>query len=249
VRLHDVRKLAIAVVILVLASHRPAHADCGGRCPEWLDVMGYTFLIGITGGYAYGTGRFVYKDLQETDQSREYGATELTANGLLGAITTAGTVDSIRNGSVGGTLAFGSLTALHTTLAVHGGWRIYQKSGDLELPDGNMPSTPLLWIGGSLYGINTLFWLSEMSDPHDRAYGITEAAVNAPIAVGLGYLAYNRFETFRGGPGLLYTGMAATSTVLVVHGLRTAIWPHHSDNLDMLPIAGDGPGLSVAGRW
>lgn len=249
-RLHDVRKLAIAVVLVVLTSHRPAHADChGGPCPEWLDVLGYTFLIGVTGGYAYANGRFIYSDTHDADQSRNYGGVELTANALFATITTAGTIDSVRNGSVGGTLAFGSLTALHTTLAVHGAWRIYQKSGDLEWPDGNVPETPLHWIGGSLYGINTLFWLSEMSEPHDRAFGITEAAVNAPIAAGLGYLAYDRFASFRGRPGLLYGGMAAVSTVLVVDGIRTALSPHHNDNLDMLPIAGDGPGLSIAGRW
>ena len=156
-RLHDVRKLAIAIVLLVLANHRPAHADCQGGCPEWLDVLGYTFLIGVTGGYAYGTGRFIYSDTHDADQSRNYGGVELTANGLAATLMTAGTIDSIRNGSVGGTLAFGSLTALHATLAVHGAWRIYQKSGDLEWPDGNVPETPLHWIGGSLYGINTLF--------------------------------------------------------------------------------------------
>jgi len=245
-----VRKLAFAVVF-VLVAHRPAHADCrGAPCPQWLNVIGYTFLAGVTVGYTYGTGYFVYHDLDDTDQTRSYAVTELTANGLLASVTTLGTIDSVRNRSAGGIVAFGSLTALHTTLAVHGAWRAYQKSGDLELPDGDLPETAVLWVGGSLYGLNTLYWISQMPDRHGRAYGITEAAVNAPIAVGLGYLAYDRFATFRGGPGFVYGAGAAVSTWLVVDGLRTAIAPRPSRSFDLVPMFDDASaGVSLAGTW
>jgi hypothetical protein len=246
-----VRKLAF-VVVFVMVAHRPAHADCrGAPCPQWLNVIGYTFLAGVTVGYTAGTGYFVYSDLNDADQTRAYGVTELTANGLLASIFTVGTIDAVRSRSAGGIVAFGGLTALHTTLAVHGIWRTYRESGDLELPDGNgVPQTPLLWVGGSLYGLNTLYWISQMPDRHGRAYGITEAAVNAPIAAGLGYLAYDRFATYRGGPGLVYGAGAAISTWLVVDGIRTAIAQRPSNNFDLVPMFdGDSTGVSLAGTW
>jgi len=244
VRLHVVRKLALAVVLLVVLANRPAHADChGSPCPQWLNVVGYTFLAGVTTGYAYGTGRFIYSDVNDPDQSLNYGVTELTANGLLATLFTAGTIDAARNHSAS-VLVWGGMTALHTTLAVHGGWRIYQERSGFILP-----KAPIAWIGGSLYGVNAAYWLTELQGPHSRAFGITEAAVNAPIAIGLGYLAYDRFHTFRGGPGLLYGGMAAVSAAFVVDGLRTVIAPRKGNKLDLLPTYDDGPGLSFAGSW
>lgn len=245
---------ALVIAAFVVAAPRPAHADCRGNpCPAWLDAMGYTLLTGIVAGYGYGTGTFIYRDLNEQQQSLNYGMAEASANTLLASVFAAGTIDSARKGS-GTVIAWGAMTALHTSLAVHGIWRVSQNANDIRVP-----ALPAAWIGGSVYGITTLYFVSEIPARHGRAYGVTEAAVNAPMAVGLGYLAVDRFHNDRGGPGLLYGGMAAVSTALVVHGMRTAISPPKSPGLDLLgtdimpTVVDDGhevaPGIGASGTW
>src|SRR5512144_2621751 len=165
--------LAITLVIaaFVVAAPRAAHADCRGNpCPGWLDAIGYTLGAGLVAGYGYGTGTFIYRDMTQDPQSLEYGVTEASANTLLASVFAAGTIDSARNGS-GSTIVWGTMTALHTTLAVHGIWRVSQNADDIRVP-----ALPAVWIGGSVYGITTLYFVSEIPARHGRAYGVTEAA-------------------------------------------------------------------------
>jgi hypothetical protein len=245
---------ALVIAIFVVATPRAAHADCRGNpCPAWLDAMGYTLAAGIVAGYGYGTGTFIYRDMTQDAQSLDYGVTEASANTLLASVFAAGTIDAARNGS-GSTVLWGTMTALHTTLAVHGIWRISQNAADIRVP-----TVPAVWIGGSVYGLTTLYFVSEIPANHGRAFGVTEAAVNAPLAIGLGYLAVDRFQNDRGGPGLLYGGMAAVSGALAVHGIRTAVSPHKPPGLDLLgtditpTVVDDGhevaPGIGASGTW
>ncbi len=252
------RKIAL-VAALALAVALPRSADAACRlspCPAWLDVIGYTFAAGIVGGYGYGTGTFIYRDLNGQDDSLNYGITELSANALLATLFAAGTIDSARNHNAGATVVLGGFTALHTTLALHGAETIGRYRSDLRAPMYSLP-----WVLGSAYGVNTAIWVGQLGDTHGRGYGASEFLVNAPLAAGLGYLAYDRFSTGRGGPGLLYGGLGAVSGALAIHGLRTWIAPTEPPRkgldllgTDVMPtMVSDGiemaPGLGAAGTF
>lgn len=251
------RKLAVVFALaFTLSMSRPAGAACRmAPCPGWLDVVGYTFLAGIAGGYAYGTGTFLYRDVTDQPGSLNYGMAEVTVNGLLTTAFVVGTIDSVHNNEPGSTLILGSLAALHTTLTIHGATVVALNSGDFRAP---MVSVP--WLLGSVYGVNAAIWTGQLGDEHGRGYGAAELFVNAPVAAGLGYLAYDRFSTRRGGPGLIYGGLGAISGALAIHGLKTWIAPHeHRKGLDLLgtdvmpTMVSDGielaPGLGAAGSF
>lgn len=253
------RKLAIlAALALTVATPRSAHAAWRlGPCPVWLDVVGYTLLAGIVGGYAYGTGTFIYRDLNDQADSLNYGMTEIGANGLFAFMFGAGTIHSAREHDAGATVLLGGFTVLHTTLAIHGIQTVARYRSELRAPMASLP-----WVVGSVYGVNTAIWVSQLGDTHGRGYGAGEFVVNAPIAASLGYLAYDRFSTGRGGPGLIYGGLGAVSGALALHGLRTWIAPTDAPKpkgldllgTDVMPtMVSDGvelaPGLGAAGTF
>ncbi|NVB80205.1 MAG: hypothetical protein HOV81_17560 [Kofleriaceae bacterium] len=253
------RKIAIvAALALAVATPRSAHAACRlGPCPVWLDVIGYTLAAGIVGGYAYGTGTFIYRDMNDQADSLNYGMAEIGANGLLTFMFGAGMIESARNHNAGATVLLGGFTALHTTLTIHGIETVAQYRSEFRAPMASLP-----WVLGSVYGVNTAIWVGQLGDTHGRGYGAGEFLVNAPIAAGLGYLAYDRFSTGRGGPGLLYGGLGAVSGALALHGLKTWIAPTDEPpqkgldllGTDVMPtMVSDGielaPGLGAAGTF
>lgn len=251
------RKIALlAALFVTFAMTRPAAACRGNaRCPVIIDVFAGALAITMAGGYAYGTGYFAYHDLTDETQTIAYGGEELAYNALFGSLFTYGAVASARDGSVGGTLAFGTLGLAHDVMALHGAWRIREEWKD----PGHAPAQARTWIAGIAYGANTLVWTAGLAGDHGRTYGIVEAGVNGPIALGLGYLAFERAQDHERGATLLYGGMALVSGALAYHGIKTAISPPTSPGLDLLgsdliPVAvSDGrqiaPGLAMSGTW
>jgi hypothetical protein len=249
------RKPALVIVAALALAARPAAADChGAPCPAWLDAMAYTLAAGIAGGYAYGTGYMVYRDITDPDQSLEYGGSELLINGAGAMLFGGGALDALSHDHVGTGVVLGGLAALHGTLAVHGGWRAYHERDELQ-----PPQHATLWLGAAAWTTNTLLWTAQLDDRHGRAFGLAEAAVNGPIAAGLGYVAYERFASGHGGAGFVYGGLALASGALAIHGLRTAIAPRRSPALDLLgtdvmpTVVDDGhelaPGLGAFRSW
>lgn len=252
------RKLAILAAALSLSAlaARPAEAShCGRDCLPWLTPIAVGMGAGILGAYAYGTGVYIAGDLDGTVKSTNYDGSELILHGALGTIFLGGMTDTIRNGSVGGTLVMGSFAAMHLTLATNGLRGLVRHRSEFHPDD-----TVVTWTVGTITGINALGWASGMSDPHGRAYGLAEIAVNAPFVAGYAYLAKDRFENHRGGPGLVYAGLAAISTIYVAHGAKTALFPYRAPKLDVLgtdfspTVLADtrgepSPGLATAGRF
>lgn len=250
------RKLAVIVVLVGVCASRPAEACRAGHpCPVVIDVLAWGLAGALVGGYAYGTGYFAYHDLTDETQTLKYGAGELAYNGVFGGIFTAAAIDYARDGKVTGTLVTGTLGLAHDALAIHGAYRIRTEWRD----PGHAPDGTRAWIAGIAYGANTLVWTAGLAGDHGRTYGIVEAAVNAPLAAGLGYLALDRARDGERGAALLFGGLAAISGGLAYHGVRTAISPPEPPGLDLLgtdvmPVAvSDGrdvaPGLAMSGTW
>jgi hypothetical protein len=241
---------------LAFASKPAAASSCVHACSPVFDVMGWGLVAGIVGGYAYGTGSFLYRDATDDTQSLEYGGTEVGVNGALGLLFATGAVDAARSGEVGSTVVYAAISSLHLALATHGAWRVYDRRADIYVSPDTMQRFAALG-----YGVNTVLWGAQLFDGerHSRGYGLAEAAVNAPIAAGLGYLALDHGRDGKTGPTLLFGTMTAISGTLVVHGLYTAVAPRRSPGLDVLgaelapTVVTDGrevaPGLGAAGSW
>jgi hypothetical protein len=260
----EMKKLVLAAVAtaLMLAS-RPAEAggNCGRgstTCPGWISAIGYTFGAAIVGGYAAGTGYFIYRDMTDTTQSLEYGGAEAGINGALAALWIAGTVDAAGRKANGEMTAYAGLAAIHTALAAHGAYRIYERRADFG--PINAPSKELLtWVGGFALGGNALLWSAGLGGDHGRTYGIVEATVNGTLAVGLGALAVHQARDRDVPRAFLFGGLAALSGAFVVHGIRTAVKPYEPPGFDFLgtnvmpTIVDDGietaPGLGMSGSW
>ena len=250
------RKIAIVTVVLAMFASRPAEA-CRGNAPcPWIVHAGALALGGaMVGGYAYGTGYFIYHDLKDESQTMKYGGGELAYNGTFAALMYAIAIDAAQDGDKSTALVAGAWGTGHAILAMHGAYRIKEEWRD----PGHAPDNTKEWIAGIAYGANTLVWTAMLPNDHDRTYGIVEASVNGPIAVGLGYLAVDSFRDGDRGYALLFGAGAALSGAFAYHGLKTAIDPPTSPGLDLLgtdlmPTAvSDGrevaPGLSVSGSW
>jgi hypothetical protein len=258
------RKLALAAVVAtLLLTHgpRPAEARCFSHCGWFPDALGWTLALGLVGGYAGGTGYFIYRDATDEQQSLDYAVTELSFNGLLGALFAGGTVESIKHHSVGGTLAFGALTLTHGALAAHAVWRMSEHRDEIRVEDRTLAA-----FGAVAYAANSLMWALQLPDRHGRTYGVAELAVNAPIAAGLGYVAIDRAQRGDTRYAMLFGGMAAVSGALAVHGLRTALRPTNQPEAELdfgldlgrgatiaPTVVSDGkdvaPGLGASGAW
>jgi len=238
----------LALVILLLAAPR-AHARCGhlDPCPEWLDAIGAGLAIALVGGYAVGTGVFVVTDVAHPDElTLAYSGTELGVNGSLGVLFGGAAIDAASHGDTKSALVLSGFTVLHTTLAIHGGIGVYDHRNEIHV---NVPDDTWLWIAGMAYTTNTLIWAGQLPGRHGRGYGIAEAAVNGPLAIGFGYLAYDAARDWRGGPALGFGALAAISGALTVHGIRTAIHPTPSVDIDFSPtMVGDGSTLAISAR-
>ncbi len=259
------RKLALALaaaLLFVTLRSKPAEAGCGGDCPPWIDAIGFAFAAGLVGGYGYGTGQFIYRDLTRDQQSLDYAGAEIGFNALMGALFTGATIDAIQRRKAGQAATFGALALTHTMLVGHGAWGVYQHRSELR-PE---PVTVARFAALG-YASNTLFWALQAPGRHGRAYGIAEAAVNAPLAAGLGYLAAERARDGDTRYAALFGGMAAVSGALALHGAYTAVFQRPADRTeeidfgldlglgaDVAPtVVTDGkevaPGLGAAGTW
>jgi hypothetical protein len=256
------RKLAVALVLLAVLARgsKPAEAHCQPDCPAWLDVLGWTLGVGFVGGYAGGTGYFIYRDATDARQSLEYGVTELGIHGALGGVLLASAVDAVGD-HPGSAVALGALGLTHSALAVHGAWRSYQHRDELRPPARTLEA-----IAGVAYTANALLWAAQIPERHGARYGIAEAAVNAPMAAGLGYLAALRARSGDTRYAALFGGMAAVSGALAIHGAYTALAPRHSASseidfgldlglgAEVAPtVVSDGkvvaPGVGASGTW
>jgi hypothetical protein len=258
------RKLALAllVTLLVVASRsKPAAAHCGQDCPLWLDAMALSLAAGIVGGYAYGTGYMVYRDATGEEQTLSYGGTELAINAALGSLFVGGTVAEVKDGNYGQAAVTGAFALTHAALATHGAYRVYELRGEIR-PD---PKTVAAFVGLG-YASNALYWALQAPGPHGRGWGVAEAAVNAPMAAGLAYLAVDRANDGHDRQAVLFGGMAAVSGALALHGAWYAIAPTRKPlpdldlgldlgiGADIAPTAvTDGkevaPGLGASGTW
>jgi len=259
------RKLVLAAVValVVLRGIKPAGADCR-HCSPLFDAVGLTLAAGLVGGYAYGTGYFIHRDVTADRQTLEYGATEATVNILLGSLFTGATVDAVRHGHAVQAAVLGAFALTHGTLTGHGLWRVYQHRGELR-PD----RTTVERAVALAYASSTLMWGLQAFGDHGRAYGITEAAVNTPIAAALGYLAVDRARDGDTPAAMLYGGLATVSGVLALHGVRTAMVQNQrrgEEPIDFgldLGLGGDvevaptvvtdgkqlAPGVGASGAW
>lgn len=252
---------AIALALAVsLATPRIAEAGCGLGCPPWVDALAVVFGLGVAGGYAYGTGYYVVRDVSDQEPTLAYRGGELALHGTLGTVTAAFTISAADDGNLGGTILGGALTMVHGTLAVNGARGLWTERGEVDLSIGHVSKRDFFWPAAATYTANTLVWLAMApDDTHGRNYGIAEAAVNGPLAIALGYVAIDRARGGDGGPALLYGGLAAVSGALALHGIRTALDPYEPAGIDLLGTdvmptivddgAQQGMGLGAHGRW
>jgi hypothetical protein len=139
-------------------------------------------------------------------------------------------------------------------MALHGLWRMKEEYKD----PGHAPDDTLEWIAGITYGANTIVWTAGLAKHHGRTYGIVEAAVNAPLAGGLAYLAIDRARDGERAQTFVFGSLALISGGLAYHGVKTAIEPTTPGidllGTDVMPTAvSDGrevaPGLAMSGTW
>lgn len=249
------RKIALAAVVVATFAARPAEACRNGNpCPLVIEVFAYGLGAAMLGGYGYGTGYYAYHDLTDDTQSLEYAVGEVTFNGLFGSIATYGLVESIRDGDVKTSLVVTPFALAHDAMALHGLWRMKTLYKD----PGHAPDDTAEWIAGIAYGANTLVWTAGLAGHHGRTYGIVEAAVNAPLAGGLVYLAVDRARDGERAQTFVFGGLALISGGLAYHGIKTAIEPTTPGidllGTDVMPVAvSDGrevaPGLAMSGTW
>jgi hypothetical protein len=254
------RKLAILVLAASAAIAMPRRAEASScshtQCLPGLEPIAYAMGAGIVGLYGYGIGYYAYHDVTGGEQSMFYDGSELMLHGALGGVFAGMAVEGMRKRKPGVAIGASVFAAVHLTLATNGARGLYRRRDELRMPS----DTLLTWTAGTVYGINTLYWASAWPGPHARGRGIAEVAVNAPIALGLGYLAHQRFSDRDAPAGMLYTGMTAVSTLYVAHGLRVAIAPTKGrKKLDLLgtelmpTVVSDGvnmgPGLGTGGSF
>lgn len=249
------RKLAILAALTLALASRPAEASrCGPDCLPWLTPVAYAMGAGMVGLYGYGIGYYAYNDLQDVEQSTNYYGGELILHGALSSLFVGATIDSAKAGSTGGVIGAGAFAAVHLTLATNGLRGLLRHTDEIDIPE-----KVITWGAGTVYGINTLYWASAASGgSKSRAYGVVEVAVNAPIGLGMAYLAHDRYERNR-GPWILYGGAALVSGAFVAHGMKQILSPRRPQKLDLLgtdimpTVVSDGrdyaPGFGASGSF
>jgi hypothetical protein len=110
--------------------------------------------------------------------------------------------------------------------------------GHLRLDLHNFDGTAAIWTAGSVYALQALVFAEGAGERHGHGWSIAEAAINAPLALGAAYAAY---RVDNPGEKLVFTGAAAISGALALHGIKTAAFP--------ASIGGDGIGLTTAGTF
>lgn len=223
------RKIAMVVAVLLASGvARPREARAG--CHHCFDPIGYLLLGGIAGGYAYGTGYFIYHDLRDTTQTRSYAAAELGLHGSLALLAGSATMKMVKDGDRANLAMGATLTVMHSALALHGAGTLYQQRGTVRLPS----ERTIAMTGGIVYGANAMVWLAAMPGDHGRTYGIAEAAVNAPFAAGFAYLAVNAYRDHHTGRVAAFGATSLIAAALTGHGIYTAVNPRESPGLDLL---------------
>lgn len=252
------RIASLAVVVaLVVGVPRTAHASGRGRCGDTCNVVFWVLGIGMLSGYGLAHAGFIYRDLTDDSQSAEYAGGELAYNALMGGLIGAGFVASVRSKNVKWSVITGGLTAMHATLAIHGGiglWKARDEIGPIKWPSSDV----LPYLGAMVYIANTLTWTSMLPREHSRNYGILELSVNAPITIGMGYLTYRSLSDDPGPKGVALGGLTLLSGAFAVHGLTKIIAPDEPKGMDLLrdviPVVvtdgvNQGPGIGIAGSW
>lgn len=252
------RITSVALIALLLVG-APRVAEAGGRgsCGDTCNVIMWT--LAVSGLTAYGVAQswFVYRDLTDETQSARYAGGELAWNGLMSGLMTAGFISSVRGKRTRSALITGGLGAMHTTLAIHGGvglWKARDEVGPIKWPSSDV----LPYLGAMAYLTNTIAWTSMLPARHSRNYGIVELSVNAPIALGMGYLAVRSLSDDPGPKGVALGGLTVLSGAFAVHGLTKIIAPDEPRGMDLLrdviPVVvtdgvHQGPGIGIARSW
>jgi hypothetical protein len=232
------KAVLLAIAVLVVSPRADA-------CDDFAFIakpLGYTMGIAMVGGYVGGLGYFGWHDVANDDRTNDYLGGDIAFNGLFTALWGTAAVDAAKDGS-GWALPLAGLTLVHGAMLVHG---IENVSWDFH----NFNGTAATWTVGSVWGLEALVFASGDGDRHESGYGVAELAVNAPIAAGAAYFAYESMRDNRGDRAMLLTGAAAVSTALALHGGYTLLHPYHSAGLDFLPSAtADSVELSAAGSF
>jgi hypothetical protein len=221
-------KHAVLVLATLLATGQRAHA-----CDDFAPIakpMGVALGLGMAGGYLYGTGYYASHDLANDRTGNDYLAGDLAFNGLAATLWGAGTIAELEDGS-GYALPLAGMTALHGAMVVH-------SIENLHLDLHNFNGTAAIWTAGSVYALQVLLFTEGAGERHGRGWSVAEAAINAPLAVGAAYAAY---RVDNPGEKLVFTGAAAVSGALALHGIKTAAFP--------TPVGSDGIGLGTAGTF
>lgn len=221
-------KHAVLVLAILLASGQRAHA-CDDFAPI-VKPLSYVFGLGIAGGYLYGTGYFASHDLANDRTDNGYLTGDLAFNGLAATLWGAGTVAALEDHS-GYAVPLAGMTALHGAMLVH-------SIRGIRLDLHNFNGTAAIWTAGSVYALQALVFAEGDGERHGRGWSIAEAAINAPLALGAAYAAY---RVDNPGEKLVFTGAAAVSGALALHGIKTAAFP--------TPVGSDGIGLGTAGTF
>jgi len=229
---------ALALAILLASPHADA-------CDDFAIIakpLGYALGAGLVAGYAGGIGYFGWHDLANDRADHDYLAGDLAFNGVFAAVWGAGFVDAVRHDS-GAAVPLGALTALHAAMLVHA-------VDHIDFDFHNFDSTAATWTLGSVYGLQALAFVAQGDGPHERAFGIAEISINAPLAAGAAYLAYRSAHDSSDGHTLMFGGVAVLSTALTIQGAIALVHPHRTAGLDFLPTAsGDSVGLSASGAF
>lgn len=232
------KALVVALTVLLVSPRADA-------CDDFAVIakpLGYVFGVAVIGGYAGGLGYFGWHDLANDRTDNDYLGGDIGFNGLFTAVWGAATVEAAKDGS-GWAVPLAGLTAVHGAMLVHG-------LDHVQWDFHNFNATAATWTIGSVWGLQALVFAAGDGDRHESGYGVAEVAVNAPIAAGAAYFAYESMRDNRGDRAMLLTGVAAVSTALTIHGGYTLLHPYRPAGLDFLPTAtGDSIGLSAAGTF
>ena len=212
------------------------------------------------GGYAYGTGHLVYHDLTDPDSvARATASPRFTSNGLPAPRFGGGHDRCDRAAIVRARRRRARRFTRDPARDADGARRWRTIAGARRLLRRRPYSAA--WLGGTAYGIERArVGLRRWPDRHGRTLRARRGAINAPLAVGLGYPRGGSFSTFP-------AGQRPSSTAAWQHRVGRVRYPRpsHRDRSgdgaadrratasDVMPtVVSDGielaPGLGTAAR-